>query len=97
MSAALPLTKTFTYADGGYTTAPYPHVSRLSSYTIALDTLDQFAHALRTHAETAHCLFNAHLQRPPQRRPQRQLQPGPVGPPPHQLDRHHNQHRRRHR
>jgi len=64
MGAALPLTKTFAYAEGGFTTTPYPHVSRLSSFTTTIDTLDQFAFALRAHAAKAHCLFNGHLQRP---------------------------------
>lgn len=64
MSAALPLTKTFAYAEGAYTTTPYPHVSRLSSFTTTIDTLDQFAYALRAHGAKAHCLFNGQLQRP---------------------------------
>jgi hypothetical protein len=64
MGAALPLTKTFAYAEGGYTTTPYPHVTRLTSFQAQVDTIDQFAHALRTHGAKAHCLFNGHLQRP---------------------------------
>lgn len=64
MGAALPLTKSFAYQDGQYTVAPYPHVARLTSFHERVETLDQFAHVLRSHAALAHCLFNGQLQRP---------------------------------
>jgi len=64
LSASLPLTKTFVDSEGSITTAPYPHVSRLTSFHERPETLDQFAHALRNHAQLGHCLFNGQLTRP---------------------------------
>lgn len=64
LSAKLPLTKTIVHASGMYTVAPYPHVSKLTSYHEEAANLGEFETLLHTHAEQSHCLFNGQLQQP---------------------------------
>lgn len=64
LSAKLPLTKTIVHANGMYAVAPYPHVSKLTSWHEEAANLDDFAELLRAHAAQSHCLFNGQLQQP---------------------------------
>lgn len=64
LSSALPLTKTFVQRDGTLTSAPYPHVVRVTSHHEEVATIKQFHDALVAHAAQGHCLFGGKLQRP---------------------------------
>lgn len=64
LSSALPLTKTFVQRDGQFTSAPYPHVVRVTSHHHDVSTLSQFHAAFVEHAAQGHCLFGGQLQRP---------------------------------
>ena len=60
----LPLTKTIAFRDGAFAVAPYPHVSKLTSYSETADSLASFHTRLIEHAAAAHCLFNGQLREP---------------------------------
>jgi len=64
LGAALPLTKTIACRDGAYAVAPYPHVSKLTSFHETTDSLAGFQSLLSKHAAEGHCLFNGQLQQP---------------------------------
>ena len=64
LGAKLPLTKTIACRDGTFAVAPYPHVSKLTSFHETTDSLAGFSTLLQKHAAEAHCLFNGQLQHP---------------------------------
>lgn len=64
LGASLPLTKTIVFRGGQYSVAPYPHVSRVTSYDEKAGSLDDFYKHLRAHADAGRCLFNGQLAQP---------------------------------
>ena len=64
LGANLPLTKTIACRDNQFAVAPYPYVSKLTSYHETATTLPEFRDHLLTHADQQHCLFNGQLQHP---------------------------------
>lgn len=64
LGAKLPLTKTFALTQGRLTTAPYPHVSKVTSYHEEAKTLPALLEHLQYHASQNHCLFNGQLTHP---------------------------------
>jgi hypothetical protein len=64
LGARLPLTKTFVQNGSVMNSAPYPHVSKVTSYHEQAADLPQFKALLEAHAAQNHCLFNGHLQHP---------------------------------
>jgi hypothetical protein len=64
LGAQLPLTKTFAARGGVISSAPYPHVTRVTSYHTEASGLVDFAKLLQQHAAEGHCLFNGKLEHP---------------------------------
>ena len=64
LGARLPLTKTFVQEQGRMVAAPYPHVSKVTSYHEQAKDLQQFHKLLVEHASKDHCLFNGQLSAP---------------------------------
>src|SRR6187431_1285920 len=64
LGARLPLTKTFVSRETQITAAPYPHVTKVTSYHEDVKNLCEFKDALVRHAALGHCLFNGHLDCP---------------------------------
>lgn len=65
LGSALPLTKTFSAEPNGtIVAAPYPLVSKITSYHETVKDLGEFATQIKTHASHGHCLFAGLLQRP---------------------------------
>lgn len=64
LGSRLPLTKTIAAHEGVYTVAPYPHVTKLTSYHEEAATLQEMHQLLQAHAVAAHCLLAGSLQQP---------------------------------
>ncbi len=64
LSAAVPLTKTFTLKNREIETEPYPFVKNFTSHTEEVATLEDFSTALKLHAALGHCLLKGTLTRP---------------------------------
>lgn len=64
LGARLPLTKTFVQVGSVMNSAPYPHVSKVTSYHEQANDLPQFMALLEQHAAKNHCLFNGQMQHP---------------------------------
>ena len=65
LQAAVPLTKKYIKrTDGGYDKTSYPLVSKVTSHTEEVTTLDDFAAALRIHGEKSHCLHTGSVRVP---------------------------------
>jgi len=65
LGSPLPLTKTFSAeANGTIITAPYPQVSKVTSYHESVNSLDDMLGQLKAHAALGHCLYGGQLQRP---------------------------------
>lgn len=64
LSSRVPLTKTFVARDGAIKSTPYPQVAQVSSHQETVNSLEDFAAALKAHAAAGHCLFNGQLLRP---------------------------------
>lgn len=64
LQAEEPLTKKYTKReDGGYDSESYPMLFRVTSHVEDVETIDDFAAALRKHAELGHCLHTGSLDR----------------------------------
>lgn len=64
LGARLPLTKTFVLTNGTMSSAPYPHVSKVTSFHEQAKSLADFHKLLLDHAGQDHCLFNGQMTRP---------------------------------
>lgn len=58
------MTKTIACRNGEYAIAPYPHVTKVTSYQAQAKTLAEFHALLLAHAKHGHCLFNGQLTQP---------------------------------
>lgn len=64
LQAAVPLTKTFAFANGTFATTPYPRVSRLTSFHEHVESLDTLYTVIRKHAQQGHALLGGLLDNP---------------------------------
>ena len=64
LSARVPLTKTFAMQNGKLISKPYPLVSRVTSHSVEVNTLNEFYTALVDNAKKNRCLFSGQLQHP---------------------------------
>ena len=65
LQAAVPLTKKYTKrSDGGYDKTSYPNISKVTSHVEEATTPEDFAAALRVHAEKGHCLHTGSVNKP---------------------------------
>lgn len=63
-SDGTPLSKTFTYNDGKVTTAPYPLIKHLSSFTEEFDTIEELHALILDHGDQGHALHTGRLVHP---------------------------------
>ena len=61
LEAAVPLAKSF---DAQLSVKAYPLVKRVTSHAVQVDTLEDFAEAIRTHGAKGHALLKGSLVRP---------------------------------
>lgn len=65
LQADKPLTKKYTKRpDGGYDSESYPMLFRVTSHVENVHGIEEFAEALKKHAELGHCLHTGSLDRP---------------------------------
>jgi hypothetical protein len=66
ISGPIPLTKTITYnkRDDHYTTAPYPLIQRVTSSVQSVNTISDFAKALKVQGALGACLLKGMLDQP---------------------------------
>lgn len=64
LSAAKPITKTYTQTKQGLIKTPYPFIYEVSSEEVTITTLEAATPFLITHATTGNCLLKGELSRP---------------------------------
>lgn len=65
LGSTLPLTKTFSVEpSGAILSAPYPQVSKVTSYHEPVKNLTDMLKHIQHHAKAGHCLYGGQLQRP---------------------------------
>lgn len=64
LSADVPLAKSYALSANAIVKTPYPHVTYFTSHTKSIDTIQDFATAIKYHATQGHCLLKGNVHRP---------------------------------